>query len=70
MKKCRPGTDESPPIFDQIKELERKIQLLEDEERMWKDRELFMTDLIKDREKEIQTLRNILHLMYDNKNKQ
>lgn len=70
MTKSSISNNDSLPLISQIEELERKIKTLEDEERMWRDRELFMTDLIKDREREIQTLRNILHLMYDKKNKQ
>ena len=69
MKKRRGKHDDSPPITDRIRDLESKIRTLENEERMWKDREVIMTDLISDREKEIQALRNILHLMYDKKNK-
>jgi hypothetical protein len=60
---------EEPELLSQIEEMEYKIQMLEEEERMWRDRELFMTDLIREREKEIQTLRDILHLMYEKKNR-
>ena len=61
---------ESSKLVIQIQEMEDKIRMLEEEERMWRDRELFMTDLIKDREKEIQTLRDILHLMYEKRDRE
>jgi len=69
MKKRRSRKHASLPIIDQIRELESKIRMLEEEEQMWKDREVIMTDLIRDREKEIQALRNILNLMYDKNQK-
>lgn len=69
MTKSRQNS-EMPKLLIQIEEMERKIEMLEEEERMWRDRELFMTDLIRDREREIQTLRDILHLMYEKKNQQ
>jgi hypothetical protein len=69
MKKKNGNNDQSQ-IVEQIEKLERKIKMLEDEEQMWGERETFINDLIKDREKEIETMKSMLQRMYEKKNSQ